>query len=102
MQAPLKELDKLEALTSGKAKGPSIQASLDSLLNTLKETKDAIAASGTVDPARIQAMSQAVDGRKKDVEDRQKEVYSSMSRFGKAWDKVSTHYFSDDSVFIPA
>ncbi|TEB35872.1 ubiquitin-protein ligase E3 [Coprinellus micaceus] len=87
MQAPLKELDKLESLTSGKAKGPSIQASLDSLLNTLKETKDTIAASGTVDPARIQTMSQAVDGRKKDVEDRQKEVYSSMSRFGKAWDK---------------
>lgn len=90
MEAPLKELGKLESLTTGKAKGPSTQASLDALLTTLRETKDAIAASGTVDPVRIQALSYVVEGKKKDVEDRQKEIYSSMSRFGKAWDKVRT------------
>lgn len=100
MEGPLKELSKLESLTTGKAKGPSTQASLDALLNTLRETKDAIAASGTVDPARIQAMAQVVEGKKKDVEDRQKEVYGSMARFGKAWDKVRTSIFAYDWVLI--
>mgnify|MGYP001359649610 CR=1 FL=1 len=87
MEGPLKELNKLESLTSSNAKGPSTQDTLDALLASLREAKDAIAAGG-VDPARLQSLAKTVEGQKKDVEDKQKEVYSSMSKFGKAWDKV--------------
>ncbi|KAF5315520.1 hypothetical protein D9611_004651 [Ephemerocybe angulata] len=88
MEGPLKELGKLEALTSSKpSKGPSINDSLSSLLTSLKETRDAIASTGAVDSAWVHDLSQTVNARKKEVEDRQKEVYSSMARFGKAWDK---------------
>lgn len=101
MEGPLKELGKLESLTSepSKSKSPSIQTSLDSLLASLKETKNAIAAGG-VDPGRLQALAQTVETRKKDIEDKQKEVYSSMARFGKAWDKVRGCYTLELSVGV--
>ncbi|RXW24164.1 hypothetical protein EST38_g1732 [Candolleomyces aberdarensis] len=87
MDGPLKELGKLETLSSGRSKGTTIQGSLDSLLKSLREAKDEIAAKGVVDPSRLRDLSQVAEGKKKEIEDKQKEVYSSMSRFGKAWDK---------------
>lgn len=93
MDGPLKELGKLETLTSGKSKGTTIQGSLDSLLKSLREAKDEIAANGVVDPSRLRDLSQVAEGKKKEIEDKQKEVYSTMSRFGKAWDKVSFRAF---------
>lgn len=92
MDGPLKELAKLEKLTaggSGKGKAPSISDSLDSLLHSLHEARDAIQP-GTVSPDLLLHLSQTVELKKKEVDDRQKEVYNSVSRLGKALDKVRT------------
>ncbi|KAJ7452477.1 CTLH/CRA C-terminal to lish motif domain-containing protein [Mycena galericulata] len=89
MDGPLKELAKLEKLTaggSGKGKSPSIADSLDSLLYSLREARDAIQP-GTVSPDFLLQLSQTVDLKKKEVDDRQKEIYNSVSRLGKALDK---------------
>lgn len=92
MDGPLKELAKLEKLTaaaSGKGKSPSISDSLDSLLHSLREARDDIQA-GPVSSDFFLQLSQTVELKKKEVDDRQKEIYSSVSRFGKALDKVCT------------
>ncbi|TFK29891.1 ubiquitin-protein ligase E3 [Coprinopsis marcescibilis] len=86
MDGPLKELTKLERLTTTKGKGVSVPDTLDSLLKSLQEAKDAVAHNG-VNPAQVRELSKTIETKKKEVEDRQKETYSSMSRFGKAWDK---------------
>ncbi|KAJ7097975.1 CTLH/CRA C-terminal to lish motif domain-containing protein [Mycena belliarum] len=89
MDGPLKELAKLENLTageSGKGKSPSIADSLDSLLNSLHEARNAIHA-GPVSSDLFSQLSQTVEIKKKEVDERQKEIYSSVSRFGKALDK---------------
>jgi hypothetical protein len=62
---------------------------LDSLLLSLREARDAIQP-GTVSPDLLLHFSQTVDLKKKEVDDRQKEIYSSISRLGKALDKVRT------------
>lgn len=93
MDAALKELAKLEKLasSSGSSKGktPSIDDSLDSLLQVLRETKDSIQ-SGTATPDTFGSLSKKVESTKKDIDERQKEVYSSLARFGKALDKRFT------------
>ncbi|KAJ7046729.1 hypothetical protein C8F04DRAFT_1247798 [Mycena alexandri] len=92
MDGPLKELAKLEKLTagaSGKGKA-SISNSLDALLESLREAKDAIQPGATVSPDLLLQLSQTVDLQKKEVDERQKEVYSSISRLGKALDKKFT------------
>ncbi|KAJ6502600.1 CTLH/CRA C-terminal to lish motif domain-containing protein [Mycena sanguinolenta] len=88
MDGPLKELSKLEKLTanaSGKGK-VTISDSLDSLLQSLREAKDAIQP-GTVSPDLLLQLSQTVEVKKKEVDDRQREIYNSISRLGKALDK---------------
>lgn len=90
MEGPLKELARLEKLTataSAKGKSPSIADSLDSLLQSLREAKDLIEAGAPVEE-QLPLLAQAVETRKKEIDDRQKEVYSSISKFGKALDKV--------------
>ncbi|KAJ7109324.1 CTLH/CRA C-terminal to lish motif domain-containing protein [Mycena epipterygia] len=92
MDGPLKELAKLEKLTaaaSGKGKSPSISDSLDSLLHSLREARDTIQV-GPVSSDLFLQLSQTVELKKKEVDDRQKEIYSSLSRFGKALDKKFT------------
>ncbi|KAJ6596838.1 hypothetical protein DFH09DRAFT_1272396 [Mycena vulgaris] len=89
MDGPLKELAKLEKLTAGKGKSPSIADSLDSLLYSLREARDGIQASPAPSDLLLQ-LSQTVDLKKKEVEDRQREIYTSISRFGKALDKKFT------------
>jgi DNA repair ATPase RecN len=88
MDAALQELSKLEKLTSNaKTKTPSIQDTLDSLLQSLRSERDNIEI-GTSTPDSIQAIVSKVESAKKDIDDRQKEIYNSLARFGKALDKV--------------
>lgn len=97
MDGPLlKELTKLETLTaqsSGKGKGVSVVESLDSLLQTLYQAK----AQGTLSVDAVGQLVNTVNARKKDIDDRQKEVYSSIARIGKALDKVN--YQTDHTAF---
>ena len=92
MDGPLKELAKLEKLTengSGKGKSASIGTSLDSLLQSLRDVKDRLEA-GTETEDTFSQLAKTVEARKKEVDERQKEIYNSLSRFGKALDKVSS------------
>ncbi|KAI0695931.1 CTLH/CRA C-terminal to lish motif domain-containing protein [Cytidiella melzeri] len=91
MEASLKELTKLEKLASSSAKGksPCIADSLDSLMRSLRETKERIQ-TGNIDESSFSALSQKVDSTKKDIDDRQKEVYNSLAKFGKTLDKRFT------------
>ncbi|KAJ7285889.1 CTLH/CRA C-terminal to lish motif domain-containing protein [Mycena rebaudengoi] len=87
---PLKELSKLEKLTagtSGKGKSPSICDSLDSLLDSLRETKAAIQPGTSVPPELLIQLAQTVELKKKEIDERQKDIYNCLSRFGKALDK---------------
>ncbi|GJE87199.1 hypothetical protein PsYK624_032820 [Phanerochaete sordida] len=93
MDASLKELAKLEKLASSsgssKGKSPSIDDSIDSLLRSLREAKDSIQ-SGAATPDSFSSLSKKVESSKKDIDERQKEVYNSLARFGKALDKRFT------------
>lgn len=83
MEAAIKELAKLEKLApiNGKGKHPSIQESLGGLVDYLQSLKGA----DTLDRSEI---LRNIEARKKDIDEHQKEVYSAMSRLGKALDKV--------------
>ncbi|KAK0459673.1 CTLH/CRA C-terminal to lish motif domain-containing protein [Desarmillaria tabescens] len=92
MEAALKELTKLEKLTgdsSAKAKSASISDSLDSLLDSLRTARQLCVEDILPEDARIN-LSRIVESRKKDIDERQKEIYSSMSRLGKALEKKFT------------
>ena len=89
METPLKELERLEKLTSespSKGKGPTIIDSLHSLLQSLKDAKASLESGADEDA--LTSLTHAVEARKKEVDERQKEVYGSLSRLGKALDKV--------------
>ena len=115
MSSPLKELDKLQHLTSFKPKpAPStsrssisyltssslggsssgkkattgIVDSLDGLLAALKDVKERIEA-GTASEEDVANVSKIVEERKKEIEERQKEIHATLGRVGKALDKVS-------------
>jgi|ERR1700722_826517 len=90
MEGPLKELAKLEKLTtrsSPKGKFTTINEPLDSLLQSLRQAKDRIETEGVSEDVAIQ-LSQIIEARKKELDDRQKELYNTLSRLGKALDKV--------------
>lgn len=91
MDAPLKELAKLDKLTAGtssaKGKAPSIDQSLDALLESLRNAKERFL-SGTGSQATLEALVKKVEEKKKEIDDRQKEVYNALAKFGKALDKV--------------
>ncbi|KAF8163256.1 ubiquitin-protein ligase E3 [Crassisporium funariophilum] len=86
MDSSLKELTKLERSTAAKGKGSTIADSLDSLLQSLQEAKQAFLA-GNCTEDHLRALARTVENKKKEVDDRQKEVYSVLSRFGKTLDK---------------
>lgn len=93
MDGLLKEIDKLEKLTSNssninKSKSPSINDSLDSLLQTLREQKARIERGASCPEAQFQDLSKTIEQRKKEIDERQKLVYNSLARYGKALDKV--------------
>lgn len=87
MDPLLKELTKLEKLTTANAKVTSITRSLDSLLLLLQQAREAFLR-GDCSKETIRILVQEVESKKKEVDDRQKEVYSALSRLGKALDKV--------------
>ncbi|THH32103.1 hypothetical protein EUX98_g2081 [Antrodiella citrinella] len=94
MDASLKELAKLEKLVSnsngaGKGKSLSISDSLDSLLVSLRDAKGRIQ-SGADSADTYTTLSKTVVSTRKDVDERQKEVYNSLARYGKALDKRFT------------
>ena len=88
MDASLKELTRLETLTASDGKSPSIIDSLDSLLSSLREAKEEFLV-GNCTEEQLNQLTQTIESKKKEVEDRQKEVYSVMTRFGRTLDKVS-------------
>ncbi|KIK59865.1 hypothetical protein GYMLUDRAFT_44340 [Collybiopsis luxurians FD-317 M1] len=87
MDAPLKELSRLEKLTaksSGRNKAANIIDSLDALLATLDSAKS------NVDHITLDSWNsivQTVEAKKKEIDDRQKEIYSVTAKLGKAIDK---------------
>lgn len=92
MDGALKELDKLQHLTSdspstGKSKTPAIHESLDSLLHTLHAHKKRLEA-GISSEAELATLAKTVESRKKEIDERQKEIYNSLARYGKSLDKV--------------
>lgn len=92
MDAVLKELDKLQKLTSdepstSKSKTPAIQGSLNSLLQTLQIQKKRLEA-GLATEADLTILAQTVEARKREIDERQKEIYNSLARYSKALDKV--------------
>ena len=88
MDAALKELAKLEKLTAdGKAKSPPIDQTLDALLATLRAEREGVESGGAL-PETFEGLATKVESLKKDLDDRQKEIYNSISRYGKALDKV--------------
>ena len=88
MDAALKELARLEKLTAdGKSKSPPIDQTLDALLSTLRAERERVQ-SGKAPPETFEGLATKVEGLKKDLDDRQKEIYNSISRYGKALDKV--------------
>ncbi|GLB35002.1 putative CTLH/CRA C-terminal to LisH motif domain containing protein [Lyophyllum shimeji] len=89
MEGPLKELAKLEKLTATKGKAPSISDSLDALLSSLQDAKNQLAESD-VNEEYLRELCRTIDAKRKEVDDRQKEVYSAVSRLGKALDKKFT------------
>ncbi|KAF9480118.1 hypothetical protein BDN70DRAFT_878003 [Pholiota conissans] len=86
MDPLLKELTKLEKLTAANTKGPSIAQSLDSLLKALHQAKEDFLL-GNCSEEYIKQLSQTVETKKKEVDERQKEIYAVLSRLGKALDK---------------
>lgn len=94
MDGPLKELAKLERLTavgtSAKGKTTSISVTLDSLLLSLNQAKEQLQTDG-MSPQALTTLTRNVETKKKEVDDRQKEIYSSVARIGKALDKVRAY-----------
>ncbi|KAF9264727.1 hypothetical protein L218DRAFT_979426 [Marasmius fiardii PR-910] len=80
MDGPIKDLSKLEKLTSNsRSKTASINDSLDSILQVLEQAKK-----GDLEWKKV---VEIIETKKKDIDERQKEIYSSMSRLGKSIDK---------------
>lgn len=88
MDAPLKELAKLEKFTATNGKGPSIQDTLDSLLQSLHRAKDKVQ-TNDLGPDHFTALTQTIEGKKKEVDEKHREIYSATVRFGKTLDKAS-------------
>lgn len=87
MDAALKELVKLETLINAKEKCSLAPSILDSLLQTLYQAKEALK-TGDLSPQQFISLAQSIEATKKEIDNRQKEVYSATSRFGKVLDKV--------------
>ena len=89
MDGPLKELAKLEKLASGapagRGKAPSVDQSLDALLESLRNAKERFQ-NGTGSQATLVALAKTVEDKKREVDERQKEVYNALAKVGKALD----------------
>ncbi|KIK31264.1 hypothetical protein PISMIDRAFT_85678 [Pisolithus microcarpus 441] len=102
MDVPLKELAKLRAITEGTLKGrnPSIEGSLDSLLQTLYQVKNELE-TDSMSKDRLVLLAQTVEAKKKEIDEKQKEIYNAIVRLGKALDKAFTQPLpSYDPLFM--
>lgn len=89
---PFKELSKLEKLTAqstGRNKTASISDSLDVLLASLQSAKSN-AKDMTVESWNT--VVQTIEVQKREIDDRQKEIYSTTAKLGKAIDKVCVRF----------
>jgi hypothetical protein len=93
MDGALKELAKLEKLTTPSlTKGkPSVIDSLDALLESLRDAKHRVD-DGTATEDTFSQLALIAEERKKELDERQKEIYGSLARFGKAVDKVNLSF----------
>ncbi|KAF8610159.1 hypothetical protein BDV93DRAFT_517340 [Ceratobasidium sp. AG-I] len=73
--------------TKTKAPAPPVGQSLDALLSHLHELKSKLADGPPPSNDDYKLLAKVVDEKKKDVEERQKEVYASLGRVGKLLDK---------------
>ncbi|KAL5511842.1 hypothetical protein ACEPAH_5060 [Sanghuangporus vaninii] len=107
MDAVLKELDRLQSLTSFDP-GPSssgltspftvqkgkqtigVAEALDGLLAALRDVKERVE-SGTASEHDVANIAKIVEERKKEIDDRQKEIHATIGRIGKALDKKFTN-----------
>jgi len=85
MDAALKELTKLEKYTDSNSS--SIHHALNSLLQALQDGKAALLAGQSSEDC-LEQLATAVEAKKKEIDERQKELYTILSRLGKALDKV--------------
>jgi hypothetical protein len=86
MDAPLKEVAKIEKLSSKERFYPA-HDSLEVILSALREARSQVLARHANEHT-FTHLSSLVDTKKKEIDERQKEMYSSLSRLGKALDKV--------------
>lgn len=105
MDTPLKELarlEKLQAFSSPRStpsktvpkESPSVSETVDSLLSSLQELKQRVEA-GTTSEEVVHDVVRLVEEKKKELDERQKEIHGSLGKLGKAIDKVSAiplHY----------
>ncbi|KAL5490492.1 hypothetical protein ACEPAI_5325 [Sanghuangporus weigelae] len=107
MDAAIKELDRLQNLTSFDP-GPSslsstspftaqkgkqtigVAEALDGLLAALRDVKERVE-SGTASEHDVANIAKIVEERKKEIDDRQKEIHATIGRIGKALDKKFTN-----------
>ncbi|KAL5533317.1 hypothetical protein ACEPAF_5093 [Sanghuangporus sanghuang] len=107
MDAVIKELDRLQNLTSFDP-GPSssgltspftaqkgkqtigVAEALDGLLAALRDVKERVE-SGTASEHDVANIAKIVEERKKEIDDRQKEIHATIGRIGKALDKKFTN-----------
>lgn len=85
----VQELAKLRAVTEGTSKGknPSIEGSLDSLLQTLYQVKDKMETEPVTEDT-LALIAQTVEAKKKEIDEKQKEIYNAIVRLGKTLDKT--------------
>ncbi|KAK1232255.1 hypothetical protein PQX77_004629 [Marasmius sp. AFHP31] len=88
MDVLLKELTKLEKLTASNGRGKTvpIKESLDSLLSALEHGKQVVETEGVTSES-WKGVTDILESKKKEIDERLKETYSSMTRLGKAIDK---------------
>jgi E3 ubiquitin-protein transferase RMND5 len=97
------ELVKLHTLSGpGQGKWPSITNSLDSLLDDLRTAKERLLqASGEWTPTIVsESTLHVVEGKKKAVDERQKEVYNCINRLAKNLDKVRCAFLASPSPIL--
>jgi len=105
--AILNELDRYQTLTRfpeddeavAKAKSLPMSRTIDNLLRDLYELKHA-AESGAISASGYHDLVTMVDAHKKELDERQKESYSSLTKLGKAIDKVGATFIDSISVSV--
>lgn len=93
------------SFSRGNGKGKQtigIHDSLEGLLAALRDVKERLEA-GTASEDDVLNVSKIVEERKKEVDDRQKEVYATLGKIGKALDKASysLHHARLSALNIP-